>query len=117
MAIQNKNLYTYDTFEARHVNANGPIATIDDIAYSISGTNARDKSFVPLSDKLSEIDTNIYNAKTSADSSVKGVDDDTNKVTLASGEVLTIGRFDKNKIIAVVANGIEPIGRINYALN
>ena len=99
MAIQNKNLYAHNTFSSRHENANGPIATIDDIAYSISGTNARDKSFVPLSDKLSEIDTNIYNAKTSADSSVKGVDDDTNKVTLASGEVLTTWRSLKQLLI------------------
>ena len=99
MTITNKNLISDANVAGKlaFILTGGPAGistTTDEVAYAIQGSEDDGiTGFTSLTDKLSEIDTNIYNAKTSADSSVKGVDDDINKVTLASGEVLTMAQF------------------------
>jgi hypothetical protein len=84
MNIENKDKATpiYNTGK-RLENKNGvPVVTTDEVAYIITLDSDGDYSgYKSLTDEL-------YNIKTSAGSFVKGVDDDTNKVTLASGEVL-----------------------------
>ena len=88
MSVENKNdsvLY----FDARidTGDKNSPVITTDEVGTEIFvDEDGFAAGFTSLTDEL-------YKVKTSADSSVKGVDDDTNKVTLASGEVLTMAQF------------------------
>lgn len=99
MSIENKNeSVQYLDSRIDTGDKNSPVITTDEVGTEIFvDEDGFAAGFTSLTDKLSEIDTNIYNAKTSADSSVKGVDDDTNKVTLASGESLTLSVAD-NKL-------------------
>lgn len=63
MALTNKTYYTSLDLGLRLVNNNGPIATTDEIACYISGTE-RHPQFTSLTDKLTSINTAVENIPT-----------------------------------------------------